>query len=56
LSRGNGVGRVVGKPATHEPETGCRADFGEVGDPMLSRKASSEYQGRPYPKPTQVVR
>ena len=30
--------------------------YGEVNDPMLSRKASSELYGGPYPKPTQVVR
>ncbi len=33
-----------------------RAVLGEVDDPMLSRKASSECHGGPYPKPTQVVR
>ena len=30
--------------------------MGEVGDPVLSRKASSEWVYGPYPKPTQVVR
>ena len=30
--------------------------YGEVNDPMLSRKTSSELKSGPYPKPTQVVR
>ncbi len=30
--------------------------LGEVGDPLLPRKASSECCRGPYPKPTQVVR
>jgi hypothetical protein len=56
LSPGKCVGRGVGKSAPHVPETRYRADYGEVSDPMLPRKASSECHGRPYPKPTQVVR
>ena len=56
MSRGKEVGRAAGKSAAHEPEIRCRARTGEVGEPMLPRKASSECRGGPYPKPTQVVR
>jgi hypothetical protein len=55
-SRGKDVGRAVGKSAAHVPEIRYGADSGEVDDPMLPRKASSECHGGPYPKPTQVVR
>ncbi len=54
LSRGKRVGGSVGKSAGLNPETRCRAATGEVTDPMLPRKASSEWTGCPYPKPTQV--
>ena len=36
------------------PEARCRAALGEATDPMLPRKASSEWLRCPYPKPTQV--
>ena len=36
------------------PEIRCRAASGEATDPMLPRKASSEWLRCPYPKPTQV--
>ena len=39
---GKCVGRDVGKSASHVPETRCRARMGEVSNPMLSRKTSSE--------------
>src|SRR3954462_4846612 len=56
LARGKGVARLGGKSAGEVGETCWRADCGEVDDPMLSRKASSEFQGGPYPKTTQGVR
>jgi hypothetical protein len=57
LSRGKRVGGGPGKSGPHtNPETRCRADSGEVTDPMLPRKASSELTRCPYPKPTQVGR
>ena len=36
------------------PRHDCRAALGEAMDPMLPRKASSEWMRCPYPKPTQV--
>jgi hypothetical protein len=54
--RGKRVGGPVGKSAGHNPEARCRAVSGEVTDPMLPRKASSEWPRCPYPKPTQVGR
>src|ERR1051326_5453522 len=56
LSWGKCVGGPVGKSAGRNSETRCRAVTGEVTDPMLSRKASSEWTRCPYPKPTQVDR
>jgi hypothetical protein len=55
LSWGKGVGRDVGKSASHclRPDA---EPYGEVDDPMLPRKSSSEVYSGPYPKPTQVVR
>ena len=47
-------GEVQANPALINPETRCRAVLGEVTDPMLPRKASSELTRCPYPKPTQV--
>jgi hypothetical protein len=55
LSWGKSVGGSVGKSA----EQSLRLDaepLGEVDDPMLPRKSSSEVYSGPYPKPTQVVR
>src|SRR3954465_3556931 len=56
LSRGKRVGGGPGKSGPHNPETRCRAVLGEVTDPTLPRKASSEWSRCPYPKPTQVGR
>ncbi len=56
-SWGKRVGGGPGKSGPHtSSETRCRTDTGEVTDPMLPRKASSELARRPYPKPTQVDR
>jgi hypothetical protein len=41
-------------PEGHNLEARCRAASGEAIDPMLPRKASSEWLRCPYPKPTQV--
>ena len=41
-------------PSAMYLEMRCRAVSGEVTDPMLPRKASSELTRCPYPKPTQV--
>jgi hypothetical protein len=54
-------GKRVGRPGRKirrvaNPETRCRAASGEATDPMLPRKASSEWVRCPYPKPTQVGR
>ena len=54
LSRGKHVEGPVGKSAGHNLEMRCRTASGEVTDPMLPRKASSELTRCPYPKPTQV--
>src|SRR3954463_11068726 len=56
LSWGKRVGGGPGKSGPHNSETRCRAESGEVTDPMLPRKASSELTRCPYPKPTQVGR
>src|SRR5436305_13883124 len=56
LSWGKRIGGGPGKSGPHNSETRCRADSGEVTDPMLPRKASSELTRCPYPKPTQVGR
>ena len=57
LSWGKRVGRGVGKSAPHQGRdvTPSRS-LGEVIDPMLPRKAASECNQCPYPKPTQVDR
>ena len=54
-------GKRVGGPPRQireaiNPETRYRAASGEVTDPMLPRKSSSEWLRCPYPKPTQVGR
>ena len=54
MPRGKQVGGSIGKSVGHNPEMRCRADLGEVSDPKLSRKTSSELIRCPYPKPTQV--
>jgi hypothetical protein len=54
LSRGKHVGGRIGKSVRHNPEMRCRAVTGEVSDPTLPRKTSSELTRCPYPKPTQV--
>ena len=54
LSRGKQVGGPIGKSVGRNAEMRCRTASGEVTDPMLPRKASSELTRCPYPKPTQV--
>ena len=54
LSRGKQVGGPIGKSVGRNAEMRCRAVSGEVTDPTLPRKASSELTWCPYPKPTQV--
>ena len=54
LSRGKRVEGPIGKSVGRNLETRCRTVSGEVTDPMLPRKASSELTRCPYPKPTQV--
>ena len=54
LSWGKRVEGPIGKSVGHNLETRCRTVLGEVTDPMLPRKASSELARCPYPKPTQV--
>jgi hypothetical protein len=55
LSWGKRVGGLPGKSGRHQhSEARCRAALGEATDPMLPRKASSEWMRCPYPKPTQV--
>ena len=49
-------GEAQANPVLIYLETRCRAVLGEVTDPMLPRKASSEFTRCPYPKPTQVGR
>ncbi len=54
-------GKEVGGPPRQirvavNAEIRCRAASGEATDPMLPRKASSEWSRCPYPKPTQVGR
>ena len=46
---------MIGKSVKHclRPDA---EPYGEVDDPMLPRKASSEFYSGLYPKPTQVVR
>ena len=56
LSWGKRVGGGLGKSGPHNSETRCRTVLGEVTDPKLPRKASSELTRCPYPKPTQVGR
>ena len=56
MSRGKHVEGPIGKSVGHNLEMRCRADLGEVTDPMLPRKTSSELAQCPYPKPTQVGR
>ena len=53
-TRGKQVGGPIGKSVGLNAEMRCRTDSGEVTDPMLPRKASSELTWCPYPKPTQV--
>ncbi len=53
-SWGKCVGRFPRQIRGTDPETRCRAVLGEASDPMLPRKASSEWTRCPYPKPTQV--
>ena len=52
--RGKRVGRGPGKSGPHKTRDVIPNRKGEVTDPMLPRKASSELARRPYPKPTQV--
>ena len=54
LSRGKQVGGPIGKSVGLNAEMRCRTASGEVTDPTLPRKASSELTWCPYPKPTQV--
>ena len=54
LSRSKQVGGPIGKSVGHIPRDAMPIRSGEVTDPMLPRKASSELTRCPYPKPTQV--
>ena len=49
LSVGKAVGRDLGKSGSCVSESRCGAIFGEVGDPMLSRKTSSEQRAARTP-------
>ena len=53
-TRGKQVGGPIGKSVGRNAEMRCRAVSGEVSDPTLPRKTSSELARCPYPKPTQV--
>ena len=50
MSWGKHVGGRIGKSVWHNPEMRCRAVTGEVSDPTLPRKTSSELTRVPVPQ------